>query len=211
MPKYFITPKYSVAFIPKSGCSTISRAVVKAFQPEDEIIAQSGIYPEGRSPDNWQFQWLAKAEDKPSKTVLAFIRDPLSRFLSAMVQLGFTDVENTLLGLEQNNKIINNRGKQIDIAQNPHFIPQYLWLTPTTKLYRFPDHLDDGAIEVGFSLPMPNINSARIEKPVLTTDQETRIFSWYSTDLEIYESIHTPGVILQDCFNLDWMTYYGIQ
>jgi hypothetical protein len=210
MSLYFITPNYSVAFIPKSGCSTLSRATVKAFQPEDEEMVQSGHYPQGRSPDNWQFQWLAKVEVEPTKPVLAFIRDPFSRFLSAMVQKRLTDVDATMTAMEEESTVTNVRGREIRVAQDPHFMPQYLWLTPTAKLYRFPDQLTEGATEVGFILPLPIINPARTDKPVLTQDQEQRILSYYLEDAELFAAISAPGVMLQDVLGPDWLSSRGI-
>lgn len=203
-PRYFVTPNYSVAFIPKGGCSTLARATVKSFQPTDEAMVQNAHYPIGKTPDTSRLQWLAKTEAEATKPVLAFVREPLSRFLSAMVQMGITDVETTITALEQNGTIIGGGGKQIKIAQNPHFKPQYLWVTPTAKLYRFPDHLNEGATEVGFSMPLPIINPARTDKPVPTEEQEARILSWYSKDCELYASISSAGVVLQDILGAEW-------
>jgi hypothetical protein len=210
MPRYFITPDYSVAFIPKSGCSTLSRAVIQAFQPDDEAMVQNGHYPEGKSPDNSMFQWLVKSENEASKPVIAFIREPMARFLSAMVQFRFTDVDAIVTALEQDQTITGVRGKPMNIKRNPHFKPQYLWMTPTAKLYRFPDHLEEGAVEIGFSLPLPTINSARTEKPVPTPEEEARILSYYADDAALYASISTHEVLLQDVLGSDWLSSRGV-
>jgi hypothetical protein len=210
MPRYFVTPNYSVAFIPKSGCSTLSRATVKSFQPDDEAMVQGAAYPDGKHPDNSMLQWLANVETEPTKPVLAFVRDPLSRFLSAMGQMRFTDVEATITAMEQEVPVTGVRGRQINVAQNPHFKPQYLWLTPTARLYRFPDHLTEGATEVGFILPLPTINPASGDKPVPTQEQEARILSWYAADLDLYESITSAGVVLQDVLGSDWLSSHGV-
>lgn len=210
MPRYFITPDYSVAFIPKSGCSTLSRATIKSFQPDDEAMVQNAHYPDGKFPDNSMLQWLAEVEVDPTKPVIAFVRDPLSRFLSAMVQMRFTDVDETITTMEQEGTVTGIRGRQVNVAQNPHFKPQYLWLTPTAKLYRFPDHLTEGATEVGFILPLPIINPATADKPVPTQEQEARILSWYAADLDLYESITSAGVVLQDVLGSDWLSSYGV-
>jgi hypothetical protein len=210
MARYFITPDYSVAFIPKSGCSTLSRAVIKAFQPEDEDMVQRGHYPEGKSADTTMMQWLVKYETEPTKPVIAFIREPMARFLSAMVQTKATDVGATITALEQDGRIAGLRGRQLRIRENVHFKPQYLWMTPTAKLYRFPDHLEEGAVEIGFSLPLPTINSARTEKPVPTPEEEARILSYYADDAALYAAISTHGVLLQDVLGSDWLSSRGV-
>lgn len=194
--KYFITQNYSVAFIPKAGCSTFSRAIIKAFQPEEESIIQNSAFPEGRGPDNLHWQWMVKAEDDPSKPVLAFIRHPLQRFLSAMAEFGRTDIDETL-HVMRNNLEVKSRvnTKMYILANNPHFRPQILWMTPTTKLYRFPDHLNEGAQELGLSLPLPKINQAKRPKPTPTAEQEAEILNYYAEDLALYNAIVSAGVI----------------
>jgi len=192
---YFITPTYSIAFIPKAGCSTIARSVIRSFQPSDELTAISGHYPDGRSHEDWMFQWLAKKEKNPSKQVLAFIRDPVSRFLSAMSQLRLEDIEECMSLLESGDEKIFPKGRVVTMKNNPHFIPQISWMTTTAKLYRFPDHLDEGAVEVGFQLPLPVINAARRPKPVPSQPQIDRILEYYYEDMSLYQSISQPGIV----------------
>lgn len=210
MPAYFITPNYSLALIPKNGCSTFARAVLKEYQPDDENMVLNAAYPEGKNADNTQIQWLANREDVPSKQVLAFIRDPYERFLSAMVQLRFTDVEAVLYALENGTHIERqvgpNRTKQSIIKDNVHFKHQYTWLNSTAKLYQFPNHINEGSTEMGFSLPLPFINPARAEKPEPTQIQKDRILQYYSKDKELFDKIITPGVLFQDILDPQWLT-----
>ena len=202
---YYITPNYSVAFIPKNGCSSLARATIKAFQPEQEYEISTAKYPDGKNEDNVQVQFLVNKELNPSKQVLAFIREPVQRFLSAMVQVYLSDVEQALTALEQGLTIPATNGRNINMPTNPHFFPQHVWMNNTAKLYRFPDHLEEGALEIGYSLPLPAVNPARSEKPVPTQEQEQRIRNYYSKDKELFDAISIPGVILQDVLGQDWM------
>ena len=54
--RYFITPKYDVAFNPKVGSSTLARAIVRDFYPEVEAKIQNAAYPAGKDPENSQWQ-----------------------------------------------------------------------------------------------------------------------------------------------------------
>jgi hypothetical protein len=194
MPRYFITNNYSLAFIPKSGCSTLARSVIASFQEDEEQSIQNAHYPDGRGPDSSQWQWLAKTEDSPSKPVLAFIRHPVDRFLSAMVQLGQESIDLVVSSMLAKETLQGPRGRAFKPHINPHFLPQILWVTPTAKLYRFPDHLQEGAEEAGLGWPLPVINSARRPKPMPTQSQADQILYYYEEDLALYESISEPGI-----------------
>jgi hypothetical protein len=85
---YFITPNYSVAFNAKVASSTLSRAIIAAFHPQEENIIQTAAYPEGKGPDTNQVQWLCPKEKEPSKPVVLVVREPVARFRTAMAQVG---------------------------------------------------------------------------------------------------------------------------
>jgi len=209
MPLYFITPNYSLALIPKSGCSTFARSVVKYFQPQDDHMVLNAAYPEGKNANNTQIQWLANRESAPSKQILAFIRDPYERFLSAMVQTNLTNIDDLLYSLE-NNLVVerinrSNQGRR-PITNNAHFKHQYTWLNSTAKLYKFPDHINEGALEVGFSLPLPVVNPAVAEKPQPTQAQKDRILAYYAKDKELFDKISSPGILFSDILDPSWLT-----
>jgi len=192
--RYFVTPNYSLAFIPKSGCSTLSRCVIDSFQPDANFSIENGDYPQGKNADNSQWQWMAKVEHTPSKPILAFIREPLSRFLSAMAQFDLTDVSAALESLTAGTHLQLHK-RTIDLSVNPHFLPQIKWVDANTKLYKFPEHLNEGALEIGFTLPLPTINAASNPKPVPTPEQEAAILQYYAEDTILYNSITTPGIV----------------
>lgn len=192
--RYFITPNYSLAFIPKSGCSTFSRSVIKSFQTDDEDMLINGEYPVGRSADNSMLQWMVHVEVQPSKPIMAFIRKPLSRFLSAMAQFKLSDVAAALESLTAGSELQLNR-RTINLSINPHFLPQIKWVDANTKLYKFPEHLNEGAAELGMVTPLPTINSAKNPKPTLTPEQEAAILQYYQEDTILYNSITTAGIV----------------
>lgn len=197
MPIYFITPNYSLALIPKVGCSSISRAVIKAFQPQEENLIINAAYPDGGSPDNTRWQMLARTEKEPSKQVLAIIRDPVERFKSAIAQMHISDVDATIDSLINGTKILcgTNVQREVNLSKNGHFVPQIMWLNETSKLYKFPDHINDAALEVGLQTPIPTINRNSFPKPNLTQAQIDQILQIYAEDVALYNSITSPGII----------------
>lgn len=198
MPIYFSTPNYSVGLIPKCGCSTLSRAVIKSFQPETNSLLENAHYPEGRGPDNSQLQSFANIErGEPLKQSLIFVRDPVQRFASAMAQVFVFDVDSAIDSVVNGVEISAEgpSGRQVNLQKNLHFIPQILWCRADTKLYKFPDHLEEGAEEVGLQIPLPRINVARRTKPTFSQQQIEAINSYYSEDLALFNSITSPGII----------------
>lgn len=197
MPPYFITPNYSVGLIPKVGCSSIGHAVIKAFQPVERQLLENGHYPEGKSFNNVQSQGFANRERVPSKQTLIFVRSPLERFLSAMSQVYISDIDAAIDSIKNGTIITNNGPKQrsVCLQRNVHFLPQILWCLPDTKLYKFPDHIEEGALEIGLEYPLPTINEASRPKPVPSQQQENEINEYYSEDWALYNSILYPGII----------------
>jgi hypothetical protein len=194
---YFVTPNYSLAFIPKSGCSTLSRCVIKAFQPEEEALITGAAYPNGKTADNSMWQSFVKREKYPSKPILAMIRDPIERFRSAVAQFKLSDVDYVIEALVNESTIVSNtrRHREINISKNQHFMPQILWVDVNTKLYKFPEHINEASAEIGFMLPLPQINAASYPKPTLTAEQTAVLEEYYAEDIALFESIVSPGII----------------
>jgi hypothetical protein len=194
---YFITPNYSVAFIPKSGCSTISRAVIKAFQTDEELLITTASYPVGKNADNSMWQGFVKREKYPSKSILAMIRNPIERFRSAIAQFHAVDVNAVIDSLINGSKFVSGtaRAREINASTNAHFKPQILWVDANTKLYKFPDHINEAAVEIGFTLPLPQINVASFTKPTLDEQQTAILESYYAEDIVLFNSITSPGII----------------
>lgn len=183
---YFITPNYSVAFNAKVGSSTLSRAIISAFYPEPENLIQTAYYPEGKGPNNTQVHWLCPKEKEPSKPVVLVVRDPVSRFRTAMAQFGLTDIQAILIALEQDEEIQFSRIKR-QLRKDMHFRHQHELLCGGTA-FRLED-LELAATYIGLSLPLPTINEATRPKPDLTQEQESRVLAYYAQDKLLYDGI----------------------
>jgi len=196
---YYITPNYSVSLIPKSGCSTIARLVLKSFYPDKENLIQTGAYPEGKGPDNTLWQGFTPKERYPSKPVISFIREPIERFLSAMSQENLIDVDLTIDSIINSTILppqnLNGKRKERVLSKNPHFSLQIKQVTPNAKLYKFPDHLTEGCVEIGFVGDLVQINSAKRPKPPLTQNQINTLNEIYAEDIMLYNSIVLPGIV----------------
>lgn len=184
---HFITPNYSVAFNAKVGSSTLARAIIAAFHPEQEHTIQTAAYPAGIGPDDTQVHWLCPKEKEPTKPVVLIVRDPVSRFRSAMAQLRLTDVNETLELLEQGNAMRPPRRPR-KLRDDAHFRHQHSLIAGGCTAFRLED-LDVAATFIGLSLPLPTINEARGEKPTLTPEQEVRVLAYYAADKALYDSL----------------------
>lgn len=188
---YFITPNFSVALNAKVASSTLARAIIAAFHPEQEDLIQTAAYPEGRGPDTNQVQWLCPKEKEPSKPVVLIVRDPVARFRTAMAQVNLTDVDAALNSLESGSEIVQPRGAS-KLAANVHFKHQRVLASPSAKVFKLED-IEAAAIYIGLTLPLPVVNEATREKPTLTPDQEARVLAYYSEDKVLFDSVQPGG------------------
>jgi hypothetical protein len=183
---YFVTPNHSVAFNAKAASSTLARAIIAAFHPEQENIIQNAAYPEGKGPDTSQVQWLCPKEKEPTKPVVLIVREPVARFRTAMAQANLTDVDAALVSLEQDAEVQFPRRRQ-RLRTDAHFRHQHELLLGGTA---FPlEDLDEAATFIGLSLPLPTINEASRQKPTLTPEQEARVLAHYAADAALYASL----------------------
>lgn len=183
---YLITPDYSVAFNAKAASSTLSRAIIAAFHPEQESIIQTAAYPEGKGPDSTPVQWLCPKEKEPTKPVVLIVREPADRFRAAMAQVNLTDVDAALASLEQDTDFQFPRLRR-NLRTDVHFRHQHELLRGGTA-YRLED-LNEAATFIGLSLPLPTINEASRPKPTLTPEQEARVLAYYAADAALYASL----------------------
>lgn len=183
---YFLTPNHCVAFNAKCGSSTLARAIIKAYHPEQEHLIQTAAYPAGKGPDSVQAHWLCPKEKTPTKPVVLVVREPVERFRSAMAQTGLEDVDVVLAALERDGEIqfpVRKRRLREDL----HFRHQHDLLCGGTA-FRLED-LDAAATFIGLPLPLPTINEARRPKPSLTPEQEQRVLAHYAEDAALYASL----------------------
>ena len=183
---YFITHNHAVAFNAKVASSTLARAIIAAFHPEQEQMIQNAAYPDHLGPDNVRWHSVCPKEREPSKPVVLIVREPIARFRTAMAQVGMTDVEAAMAALEQGGTVKRPR-REIDLRNDVHFRHQHELLRGGTA-FRLED-LDKAATYIGLSLPLPQINEARRPKPDLTPEQEARVLAYYADDAALYASL----------------------
>jgi hypothetical protein len=185
---YYQTPNYSVAHNAKVASSTLSRAIIGAYHPEQESLIQTAAYPQGKGPDNTPVHWLCPSEEEPSKPVVLIVREPVARFRTAMAQTNQADVEAALAALENDGEIQLPRRRR-PLRQDGHFRHQHELLRGGTA-FRLED-LDEAAEFIGLPLPLPlpQMNEASRPKPDLTPEQESRVLAYYAADAALYASL----------------------
>lgn len=186
---YFVTPNHSVALNPKAGSSTLARAIIAAFYPDEEHTIQTATYPAGKGPATNGVHWLCPKELTPSKPVVLIVREPTSRFRAAMAQTGLTDGDAALAALEQGSTVPFAR-QQLHLRTDAHFRHQHKLLRGGTA-FRL-ENFDDAAKFIGLSLPLPVINAAKRPKPDLTPEQVQRILAYYAADAALYADLSHP-------------------
>ncbi len=179
---YFkINETTGLAFNRKVGSSSLSRALA-LITPE--VTALRISYPDdGLEASRIMWQRLCPKIENPS-TVLLPVREPVARFVSAMQFISRYDVDDVLTAIEGGDWV------------NAHLLPQSELLLNTTKLYKFPEHLEALASAAGFAWPLPTINESKGEPLTLTEAQTARVASIYAADAALFESIATAGQVL---------------
>jgi hypothetical protein len=175
---YFrVGPSLGIAFNRKVGSSAIAKAL---YDADPALHTRIAFPKDGRGADRPGWQGIVPKVDSPT-TVLLLVREPVARFVSAMQQIGRMDVDAVLDAIAGGDWV------------NPHLLPQHQLAINTTKLFKFPEHLEELAAEAGLAWPLPTINEARGVKPILTSEQEARIRALYAEDIALYESITEAG------------------
>lgn len=188
--KYYILPNTGyVSLVGKVGCSSTALAILKAYYPDiyADLCSAAYHFPDGYSADNWLWQGKVPKTETPTGQVYQLVREPVARFLSAMVQVQQSR--------EFANISVDDAIAQLQaagpLAGNFHFWKQtpYTQSGQPTKLYRFPDQLQTFATDTGLLWPYPEINAARLPKPVLSADQQAAVTAFYADDVALFGSI----------------------
>lgn len=131
----------------------------------------------------------APSVTRATDTVLMPVREPVARFLSGMQQEALTDID-ALLAL------LNN--PESDKLDTYHFRPQHISLQngQGTRLYKFPEHLEQLAADAELDYPLPKINDGSLKPtpvPVPTDVQRAAILDLYRADADLFTSITEAG------------------
>jgi hypothetical protein len=186
---YLDTPNAAIALNFKVGSSSLSRAVIAAHHPELNAKLSDGTsvhYPDGKSADDTRWHGLCpKIDPSEREALLLLVRDPVEKFRSACAETNISHVDAKLTDLETNG-----------FTRDSHFWPQSRLIVDTTKLYLFPDHLDDLATDADLALPLPDIDGGHGRpKPNLSPEQLARVQAIYADDIGLFNSITEPGQV----------------
>ena len=204
---YFCTPNYRVAINAKAGSSSLARAIIRQFCPKEDWLIRTAAFPPGVDETQRQWHHLCPVTGRTPQPVLLLVREPVSRFLSAMQQVGLRqrDVDAAIDSLERDSDVPSLRGRKSRrragtkvrrvgrLRDDVHFAHQHALASGPTKCYRFPDHLEQAAAEIGLTGRLPRANEATRKKPTLTPEQESRVRAYYASDQALFEAITQAG------------------
>lgn len=207
--QYFILPTCCIAFNAKVGSSTLACAIVNKFYPEklkkslddyeDRWSKYSQSFKDSLPPAFQRmfntdyknsicfWQSVAELSREPNLPILLAVREPLKRFISTVAYLKLT-VEDTLRSLENDEEILLD-DMMVKLRKNTHFLKQSIYNQKETKLYKFPDQLEQLCKDAGLDWPIEKINEGKYEKPTLTDDQIERVKNYYKEDFTLYNSL----------------------
>lgn len=208
--QYFVLPHCCIAFNAKVASSALASAIVRKYHPDrlEKVIAEyeqnwSQFSDEFKAslPESFQRMFRSDMNDSisfwqnlctitrnPELPVLLLVRNPVDRFLSGASYLS-QDIDKLLTGLEKDDEEYVLESLPIKITKNTHFIKQSWLIKGDTRLYRFPDQLEQFCLDAGLEWPLQRINEGTNIKPVLTEEQIKRIQAYYAEDVELWNLI----------------------
>ncbi len=139
--------------------------------------------------------FLCKHYVVPFKPVILMIRDPIERFMSAMVQVDVSDVDDCVESLIHG-KRIEYKGKMRKVKEDPHFGLQHELIFGETHLFKFKEHYSDILHLLNIKSPMVHLNKAKNEKPKLNQDHIDALESYYAEDMKLFRTLTTPNTIV---------------
>lgn len=199
--KYFIAGDKLLAFNAKCCTSSFSRAIIKTHHPEIEDYLQTKvIYPDGVSVENKQLHQHVPSRMNPDRPVALLVREPVSRFRSAIGYLHLSESVDDVLRImmEENGESIKNAngrnmGGRRGFAGDIHLRKQTRFIHDDDidiTYFRMPDQIDECAEWLGLPTPLVHVNETSGPKPDLTNDQIDKIKKYYKSDIELWESIN---------------------
>lgn len=82
------------------------------------------------------------------------------------------------------------------LRDDVHFLHQHKYIQGETYLFKFPDHLVECLSFIGINSEPLVANKAKREKPKLSDNQRILVESYYSKDIELFNSINQPGQLI---------------
>jgi hypothetical protein len=165
LQRYFVVGDKLLCFIPRTGSTSLLKLIEDKHYPNSH--KGMGITPHFRIPS---------IIDNHKSEMCAMFRNPIERFISGCTQTGRTIAE----GIEELKK------EQVDI----HIRPQCTYLSELreTKLFKFPEQINDCAEWLGLPTPVPMLNVSK-KKPEATKEQIEWLNEYYAKDFELFNKL----------------------
>lgn len=169
---HFIQLPNNVVFlwIPRTGSTSIAKSILEQHYPERLNIPVS-------MSKNVETAWqrlLPKANSIKGQRIIALIRNPEDRFISACARTGLSIDE----GL---------KSEDIHFCSVSKFARGY-----NVEWFSFPDRIDD-ALKALSLQGVKHLNKS-IVKPAITSEQQEKIRERYKDDFAIFDSLHRARV-----------------
>lgn len=183
--QWFINP-YGIclAFIPRSGTTAFSRALLNQYYPELLPRLTDCDFPPGRTEVAPQFICPSINFPGPNDTSVALIRDPIERFKS-----GFFRASKGRSVQEVIDSLINKTEKVVNV----HIAKQFdrIKYVENIILYKFPIAIEAVANELGLiEIPPQENESPENEKPELSPEQILQLQQYYAEDIVLFNKAY---------------------
>lgn len=162
LKRYFIVGDKLMCFIPRTASTSLLTLIQEKYYPRLEKVKNVTLH----------FK-IPSVIDDGKRELVAVIRDPIDRFLSGCARKNWT-VEQ---GIEELKKEVPDL----------HIRPQISFLSEKreTKLFKFPDQIDEIAEYLGLSTPVPRKNVSK-SKPAPTLEQIDWLTEYYAEDFKLW-------------------------
>ncbi len=197
---YFIAGDKLLAFNAKCGTSSFCNAIIKTHHPLilDKLLNHTH-FPYGQTMDDMQqLHKYVPTRVNPDRPTALLVREPVSRFRSAMGFLGLKDKVDDVLRVmveESGEPIINAKGAifggRRPLAADIHLKRQSKFLHDDADLKIFKmSEIDECAEWLGLPTPLVRYNETSKPKPDLTGEQIDKIKEYYKRDVELWKSLN---------------------
>lgn len=220
--KSFYPKKYDLLFEPveerkafKNIEKQTGKKLVKGTPPENLLaIIPEHVYYNVEGTEEWHpfnkklpphlYIPLATEEDKGA--VHALIRHPIQRFIS-FINKYTPELHTYVEGFDITKcvdkavlDLMNTPETEIFLYNNKQHIPQTTFLNnnlKNIKFYQYPNHLNELILDLKLTHPPVKDPSTLLQSVVLTKAHEEIILNRFKKDLELFENIKYPGIILE--------------
>jgi hypothetical protein len=162
LKRYFIVGDKLMCFIPRTASTALLSLIEDKYYPQLKNIKD--ITPHFKIPS---------IIDDGKHELVSVIRNPIDRFVSGCARKNWT-IEEGITELKKE-------------VPDFHIRPQYTFLSENreTKLFKFPEQIDELASYLGLPIPVPKINVSS-SKSTPNTRQLEWLTDYYKKDFELF-------------------------